>query len=87
MCGAPGSKTTHVATDFLRDDVQRGSRLVSCERNHGKLGKLRALCGLFGLRCVDALRADSTSLGHADARVPGLPFARAPMPPPVPRTP
>lgn len=46
-----------------------------CERNHGKLEKLRSLCeDNFGLRCVTPLRADSTSLGHADARVPGLPY-------------
>ena len=32
MCGAPGSKSTHVATNFLRDDVCNGSLLVSCDR-------------------------------------------------------
>ena len=78
MCGAPGSKSTHIATNFLRDrEVDARSCLVACERNHGKLAKLRDLCeGTLGLRCVTPLRADSTCLGHADARVPGLPYPR-----------
>ena len=60
-CAAPGSKTSHIATNFLRDAP--GSELVSCERNHGKLAKLRQLCeGTFGLRCVRPTRADTTRL-------------------------
>ena len=61
MCGAPGSKTTHVASNFLWDAP--GSLLVTCERNHGKLAKLARLCNEdFGLRCVRPLRADTTKM-------------------------
>ena len=73
MCAAPGSKTTHVATNFLRDEPT--STLIACERNHGKLAKLHQLChDTFGLRCVSATRADSTRLARQGepSRIPGL---------------
>lgn len=64
MCGAPGSKTTHVATNFLRDAA--GSLLVTCERNHGKLSRMARLCTeTFGLSCVQPTRADTTKLEEA----------------------
>lgn len=72
MCSCPGSKSTHIATNFLRDAP--GSLLVACERNHGKLAKLATLCTTMGLSCVSPTRADTTLLGAADARVPGLRF-------------
>ena len=72
MCGAPGSKSTHIATNFLRDAP--GSVLVTCERHQGKLSKLAALCEVsFGLSCVQPTRADSARLG-AGGRIPGLSF-------------
>ena len=60
MCAAPGSKATHIATNFLREGA--GSCIVACERNHGKIAKMAALCDVFGLRSVEPTRADSTRL-------------------------
>ena len=60
LCAAPGSKSTHVATNFLGHAA--GSLLVACERNHGKLAKLAQLCKTLGLTCVEPTRADSTRL-------------------------
>ena len=78
MCAAPGSKATHVATNFLSGGGDAsggggggdasGSVLVACERNHGKLAKMRELCETLGVAStVQCVRADSTRLG-ADAR-------------------
>ena len=74
MCACPGSKTTHVATNFLRDAP--GSLLIACERNHGKLERLRQLAeATLGLSCIKPTRADPTRLGK-DTNPPGLCFER-----------
>ena len=68
MCAAPGSKTTHIATNFLRD--ADGSCVVACERNHGKIAKMAALCATLGAGCVQPTRADTTRLAKAGDALP-----------------
>ena len=66
MCACPGSKTTHIATNFMRG---RGV-LVACERNRGKLKRLNTLSRALGMeRCIVPTLADSTACVYADARV------------------
>ena len=61
MCACPGSKTSHVATNFL--SAAAGGRIYGCERNHGKLKRLKALAKLLGVAdVVVPTRADSTDL-------------------------
>ena len=66
MCACPGSKTTHIATNFMRG---RGV-LVACERNRGKLKRLKTLSRTLGMeRCIVPTLADSTACVYGDARV------------------
>ena len=62
LCAAPGSKTTHVASNFMRDT----GTLVACERGSGKVAKMATLCATFGLQCVVPTRADTTHCVQLD---------------------
>ena len=65
LCAAPGSKASHVASNFLRDAAPP-TLLVACERHHAKVEKMAELLRSFAPSCAKPVRIDSARLGGAE---------------------